>query len=375
MMPSQDQLNDVAKQKARDGSAAWNAAGHFGIDKSGIAVPLWVTEGITSSHGTAVTNRVKDISTPEGIYQTSLVGSNIALDYGTTYNGRRYSAEEFIVEKGIKILTRSIGGPANSGQAESYFWNNLKAKYNLAFFNSAGNEGWEDDLDSLDCSFPSDVALYITGMTLNGVASYSSIGEEVDFCDYVGFLSGTSFAAPYAAAKARLLKARYGIDMSQDEIMQFFIMCKKDLGALGFDIRTGHGQFIMPAVRRKYIRMTAGQTDYRVDGVKKTMDTVPVNREGTNFVPLRAVGESLGKTVTWDEVTDTATLTDGVTIVTLTLGDIYMKKNGAKIKLNFAPYRDASGRTMVPIRAIAEAYGCIVDWIQEEKRIMILEAA
>lgn len=377
-MPSEDQLKEVAKQKQLDGSKVWNDAGRFGI-RNGVAVPIWVTEGNTD-HATSVCNRIKDITSPDNIFQSSLAETNNPPSYGTTYQGRYYSAEEFIVEKGIQVITRSIGGPANSGQPESAFWNNLKEKYNLIFFNSAGNDGYEYDGDSLDCSFPSDVALYITGMTSSAFATYSSCGDEVDFCDYVGFLNGTSFAAPYTAAKARLLKALYGFDMTQDEITKYFIMCAVDMVnanipgmTVGDDIRTGHGKIILPAPSKRYIRMQVDNTVYSVDGVSYTMDTVPVNQEGTVFVPIRAVAEGLGKTVTWDEPTKTATITDGATTITLILASTIMRKNGAAIILNFAPYRDANGRTMVPVRAISEAFGCKVDWVQAKKRVMILE--
>ena len=80
MMATQEQLRDVELQKIADGSKAWNDAGRFGVDKGGKPVPIWNTEGITSNHALGVSGRIKDISTPEGIYQSSLSGSSTALE-------------------------------------------------------------------------------------------------------------------------------------------------------------------------------------------------------------------------------------------------------------------------------------------------------
>ena len=66
-------------------------------------------------------------------------------------------------------------------------------------------------------------------------------------------------------------------------------------------------------------------------------------------------------------------ITDTNTRVELNTGSDIMYKNGAKVILNFAPYIDSNNRTLVPIRAVAEAFNCKVDWVQSETKILILE--
>lgn len=47
------------------------------------------------------------------------------------------------------------------------------------------------------------------------------------------------------------------------------------------------------------IKMTLGQKQYVVNGEKKELDVVPDIIGGRTFVPIRALGEALGKTVHW----------------------------------------------------------------------------
>ena len=104
-------------------------------------------------------------------------------------------------------------------------------------------------------------------------------------------------------------------------------------------------------------------------------DVAPVNKEGNVFVPLRVIGEALGKTFKTKPISNGVIeieITDGINIVKMTTGSNIMFVDGAKVILNFAPYIQ-NNRTLVPCRAIAEAFGCLVEWIQSEKKVMILE--
>lgn len=47
--------------------------------------------------------------------------------------------------------------------------------------------------------------------------------------------------------------------------------------------------------------MTLGSADYTVNGEAKKLDTVPEVVDGRTLVPIRALAEALGKTVYWDD--------------------------------------------------------------------------
>lgn len=107
-----------------------------------------------------------------------------------------------------------------------------------------------------------------------------------------------------------------------------------------------------------------------LNGTALAFDQEPFIENGTTLVPLRVIFESLGATVDWDNDTRTVTAVKGNTTVQLTIGSNVLYKNGQSIALN-APARIEGTRTMVPVRAIAEAFGCDVDWDSATRSVII----
>ena len=59
---------------------------------------------------------------------------------------------------------------------------------------------------------------------------------------------------------------------------------------------------------------------------------------------------------------DTAVAASDELVVTVTIGDNNLMKNGEAIVMDVAPFISEVGRTMVPLRAISEAFGADVDY-------------
>lgn len=76
---------------------------------------------------------------------------------------------------------------------------------------------------------------------------------------------------------------------------------------------------------------------------------------------VRAIFEKLGAEVEWDDSTRTITSTKGDIVIKMTLDKKEMNKNGEIITLDVAP-QIVGSRTLVPVRAISEAFDCVVDW-------------
>lgn len=89
------------------------------------------------------------------------------------------------------------------------------------------------------------------------------------------------------------------------------------------------------------------------------------------MVPLRSIFEALGATVKWDNSTKTVTSVRGDITVKLTIGDHEMKKNDTAIALD-SPAVIVDSRTLVPVRAVSEAFGCKVLWNDETKTVSII---
>ena len=107
-----------------------------------------------------------------------------------------------------------------------------------------------------------------------------------------------------------------------------------------------------------------------VDNTMVQFDQQPVIINGFTLVPIRAVFEQAGAVVTWDQPTQTATISRLDYIVTIKNGDNYLMKNGQPITLE-QPAQVINDRTLIPVRAIAEAMDFAVTWDGQHKLVLI----
>ncbi len=98
-----------------------------------------------------------------------------------------------------------------------------------------------------------------------------------------------------------------------------------------------------------------------VDGVKVEADVPPVIVNDRTLVPVRAIFEALGATVTWDGTTRTVTAVRGADTVQLVIDSNILNKNGTEIEID-VPAKIMDDRTMVPARAVSESFGADVKW-------------
>jgi len=98
-----------------------------------------------------------------------------------------------------------------------------------------------------------------------------------------------------------------------------------------------------------------------IDGRKVFFDVPPTKIEGRTLVPLRAIFEGLGAFVEYDTPTRTITATKSNIKVQLTLDNPEAIVNGQKRILD-VPAMSLSGRTLVPLRFVGEAFGDDVKW-------------
>jgi len=108
-------------------------------------------------------------------------------------------------------------------------------------------------------------------------------------------------------------------------------------------------------------RNTNGITVY-VDGEKLEFDVQPRLINNRTMVPMRAIFEALGAMVNWDNNTQTAFGETVDDFVEISIGANYLLRNGNSKTLD-SPAIVIDGRTLVPVRAIAESLNCDVEWI------------
>ena len=113
-----------------------------------------------------------------------------------------------------------------------------------------------------------------------------------------------------------------------------------------------------------------GEVQVILNGTALTFDQPPVVEGGRTLVPMRAIFEALGAKVDWIGTERRAKAEkDGIT-VSLTIGSRIMVRNGESIELD-VPAMSIGGRTLVPVRAIAESFGADVKWNAETRTVII----
>jgi len=108
-----------------------------------------------------------------------------------------------------------------------------------------------------------------------------------------------------------------------------------------------------------------------LDGEYVAFDVAPTIIDGRTMVPVRAIFEALGATVDWQQEIQTVVSNKGDSNISLKINDATLYKNGEAITLD-VPAQLIENRTLVPVRAISEAYGCYVDWNEWTKTVLII---
>lgn len=108
------------------------------------------------------------------------------------------------------------------------------------------------------------------------------------------------------------------------------------------------------------------------EGEKIAFDVPPQIINGRTMVPLRAIFETMGADIEWDDATKTVTATRGDRVIRLTVGSDVAYVNGEAVTLD-VPSQIVDSRTLVPVRFIAEAFGCMVQWGEADQIVGIYE--
>jgi hypothetical protein len=135
-----------------------------------------------------------------------------------------------------------------------------------------------------------------------------------------------------------------------------------------------------PSQEKSNVVFTVNSTSYTVNGQTQTMDTAVYVDPITNraYVPVRFLANALG--ITNDNISygiingnQVVSFYDNAANrgVSLTIGDNYMNVNGLLVPLDAPAFINDANRTMLPIRAISQAFGAQVNYDQNAQTITI----
>src|SRR5665648_249462 len=95
-----------------------------------------------------------------------------------------------------------------------------------------------------------------------------------------------------------------------------------------------------------------------------------IDQANRTQVPLRATMETFGCNVSWESETNTAKVSKDGTTVEVMIGQNYILKNNTKIAIDSAAIIK-DGRTYLPIRAVLESFGANVSWNNTSQTVMV----
>lgn len=95
-------------------------------------------------------------------------------------------------------------------------------------------------------------------------------------------------------------------------------------------------------------------------------------RNGRTMVPVRRLAELIGATVGYEELTREVTISRADDVIVLTIDSTTAYQNGVAFEMDVAPYEEG-GRTYIPIRYIAEFFGQLVEWNEVNRHVIITE--
>lgn len=119
-----------------------------------------------------------------------------------------------------------------------------------------------------------------------------------------------------------------------------------------------------------------GKSSYSINGGASAMDVSPVIKESRTLLPIRFITQPIGADIQWIDAEKKVIINQGSTIIELWIGKNKAEINGRSIPID--PDNSSvmpliiNGRTMMPLRFIAENLGCEVQWIPENSQIKII---
>ncbi len=114
------------------------------------------------------------------------------------------------------------------------------------------------------------------------------------------------------------------------------------------------------------IILQIGRQTMQVNGISQDIDpgydTAPVIVNGRTFVPIGAIIDELGGSVSWSPSEQSVSVYLNGETIGLKIGELNVSINGTPRSLSAAPFISSTGRTMVPLSFIIENLGFKVDW-------------
>jgi len=268
----------------------------------------------------------------------------------------------------IATLTANTNSYINTGLSP-----NTTYRYRIRAYNSSGESAWSNEANVTTGSTPAaPTDLRITATTGSSVSliwtdnasneSGYKIERRTGSGNYVQVATTGANATSYVAS-----------GLAANTFYQFRVRAYNSAGDSSYsnEVSTVTSQI------ETRITLTVGKTAYTVNNQQRTMDASPLITEGRTLLPFRYVAEAIGARVQWDAATQKVTVTLDSKVIELWIGKPTARVNGVEKAIdannrNVTPIVIPPGRTMLPLRFIAENLGCSVEWDAKTQQVKIV---
>ncbi len=122
------------------------------------------------------------------------------------------------------------------------------------------------------------------------------------------------------------------------------------------------------------MKLTLGSTMILVDGNHVPIDAAPVILNSRTFIPIRVLTEVFGGSIAWDAAQQKVTVVRNGTTVDLWIGKNLAQIDGKPVSIDTNPAVVpviSYGRTLLPLRFVAESFGLDIQWDETAHTITI----
>ncbi|MCM3749974.1 copper amine oxidase N-terminal domain-containing protein [Paenibacillus pasadenensis] len=264
-----------------------------------------------------------------------------------------------------------------------------------SLYGSAGADGFEKLWTGDHINAQAD---YVTAVKNNDAAAKQAVQGRInnfakEFGAFLGSATGGNL--PAAAATEALMKHEAQIQTALDQYAAGQYDAAYATGREGFKFVFGVGQglggAIVTQMKDKFMEeaptpmptepstttvwMKLNSKQLQVNGSATQMDTTPVLWNGMTYIPLRFLSEGIGATVSFDNKSKAVWVSAGSDKLGFWIGKNSYSVNGAAQKAPAAPVIDKNGRTLVPLRFIAELLNWHVMYTAKDGSITLTSAS
>lgn len=201
---------------------------------------------------------------------------------------------------------------------------------------------------------------------------------EVEMVTVCAGIKGTTFVCEETGSKSTLKVLEGKVSLTSKVTGKVITVNAGEMAVSDATGRMDKSTFNIAQEAKKWdktiIELVIGQKLMKVNGVQKEIDpgreTAPQIVNGRTLIPIRAVIEAMGGTVDYDAGEQKITLKKDNDTLQMWIGKSNIKLNGTAKIMDTAPII-LNGRTMVPVRFVAENFGYSVAWKAVEQTVVI----